>query len=123
METLGPRVLDGKARVCRPGLASSDRDDGERLSIRKLSATLRKRDIGPNVLLAANGNDTVVGGDGNDFLTGGPGVDSLSGGNGDDGLQNVPLSSFPRKRESRRGKVSAVALDPRFRGGDDSIEP
>jgi hypothetical protein len=29
-------------------------------------------------------------------------------------------SSFPRKRESRGCKAAAIALDPRFRGGDDN---
>src|SRR5437016_3563349 len=29
-----------------------------------------------------------------------------------------PFSSFPRKREPRTPRASAVALDPRFRGGD-----
>ena len=31
------------------------------------------------------------------------------------------FSSFPRKRESRRGRGAAVALDPGFRGGDDIL--
>ncbi len=31
------------------------------------------------------------------------------------------FSSFPRKRESRAARAAAVALDPRFRGGDDNL--
>jgi hypothetical protein len=30
-----------------------------------------------------------------------------------------PYPSFPRKRESRGAEISAPALDPRFRGGDE----
>jgi hypothetical protein len=36
-------------------------------------------------------------------------------------LKSVGNPSFPRKRESRGRKFQSLALDPRFRGGDERI--
>jgi hypothetical protein len=35
--------------------------------------------------------------------------------------QGILIPSFPRKRESRGGKVVLLALDPRLRGGDELL--